>query len=236
LSCPVNAISQSSDFMLFDSGSDEHVCRRDYAPNAPVSSGDQTFMRDARGNVIPSHGKKKVKFRVPLDDGSDQAALADFAMGDIKEGAILSAGKLLRQGFKAYLDNGCHLWRGESLLSHLEHITKADIVIERNSLYLPVNVQELVVAPLEAEVEADVPAPSSPFLPMPMEDDWYKQAREADEAKWYGKANVQEALPPAADADAVTSSVDDVALHVALADGQVLSHLSPVRLMKERLK
>jgi hypothetical protein len=95
-----------------------------------------------------------------------------------------------------------------------------------------VNIQELVVAPLEAEVEADVSAPMSPFLPMTMEDDWYRQACEADEAKWNGKANVQEALPPQAAADAKPSSVDDVELHVALADGQVLSHLSPVRLMK----
>ena len=59
--------SSSRKLILFDSGSDEHVCNQSFAPSAQTSSSTDTAhtMRDAQGNIIPSAGQKSVNFCLP---------------------------------------------------------------------------------------------------------------------------------------------------------------------------
>jgi hypothetical protein len=100
----VNAVmsNTNSTLILFDSGSDEHVCPQSFAPATAIVKCDSLgAMRDAQGHTIPSIGTKTVNMHI--GDRAEQSATAPFVVGPVK-GPILSVGKLLRQGYTAHLD------------------------------------------------------------------------------------------------------------------------------------
>ncbi len=89
--------------MLFDSGSDEHVCDMGFAPAAPTkNTTNMVEMHDARGNVIPHNSQRDGRIRLSTDKG-DLKGKATFEVADAP-GAIFSAGELVQTGYRSVLD------------------------------------------------------------------------------------------------------------------------------------
>ena len=181
--------------MLFDSGSDEHVCNDSFAPNTEMSySTDVTHtMRDAQGTIIPSVGQKSVNFSLPdLDSPSAHIhAGAKFHVGSVK-GPILSVGKLLRKGFTAFLSGG------ESYLEHNGRRTPIHLI--RNSLYLDADVCS--IEQQESSGESDV----------------------VDELAWYSQANADSSdivqYDPYMSVDPVLSEEQSLGLSQSVEDSE----------------
>ena len=117
--------------ILFDSGSDEHICGLGFAPMAPTkSSTNLVTMRDAQGNIIPHTHQRDVSIKMQSDCGEIPGE-ATFEVADVP-GAILSAGKLIQKGFRAVLDaSGSYIERGGK---------RVELATRKNSFYLPAHV------------------------------------------------------------------------------------------------
>ncbi len=91
--------------ILFDSGSDEHVCGHGFAPTAPTrETTAHTTLRDAdaQGNTIYHEHSRDVKIKMDTGNTSTSAR-ATLEVADAK-GSIISAGKLVKKGFRAVSD------------------------------------------------------------------------------------------------------------------------------------
>ena len=149
----VNAVmsNTNSTMILFDSGSDEHVCPQSFAPATAIVKCDSLgAMRDAQGHTIPSIGTKTVNMHI--GDRAEQSATAPFVVGPVK-GPILSVGKLLRQGYTAHLDvNGSYLEK---------HGKRVMLALVRNSIYLPAEVRPISAPIAGTSASAEVPGPDA---------------------------------------------------------------------------
>ena len=115
--------------ILFDTGSDEHICGLGFAPTAPrKNSTNMVTMRDAQGNIIPHTHQRDVSIKMQSDCGAGEAT---FEVADVP-GAILSTGKLIQKRFRAVLDaSGSYIERGGK---------RVELVMRKNSFYLPSHV------------------------------------------------------------------------------------------------
>ncbi len=88
--------------ILFDSGSDDHVCGHGFAPTAPTrETTNHTTKRDAQGNIVHREQSRDVKIKT--DTGNTFTfPWATFEIADVK-GAI-HAGNLVKKGSRAVLD------------------------------------------------------------------------------------------------------------------------------------
>ena len=123
-----------TDLILFDSGSDEHVCGVDFAPSAPLRDSTNTVtMRDAQGNIIKHPHQRDVHMTMMSDKG-EIPGKTTFEVAEVP-GAILSAGKLIQKGFKAVLDaNGSYIEKNGR---------RVQLIMKKNSFYLPANVMAI---------------------------------------------------------------------------------------------
>ena len=137
--------------ILVDSGSDEHVCPRSFAPRAMWTEEPVGAMRDAQGKEIHTDGVKKVKMHTVMEKaGKRQFAevSASFVVATVK-GPLLSLGKLMKKGYVV---------RGTAEYPYLLYEkTKERIPMKiiRNSLYLEAYVQKIQVSPVEGEGEVE---------------------------------------------------------------------------------
>ncbi len=99
--------------ILFDNGSDKHVCGLGVAPAAPTKNTTNTgTMRDAQGNVIPHTFQRDVSIKMRSDNG-EIPGRAIFEVANVP-GAILSTGNLMQESFRAVLAvHGSYLERGD---------------------------------------------------------------------------------------------------------------------------
>ncbi|CAK0797434.1 unnamed protein product, partial [Prorocentrum cordatum] len=110
--------------ILIDSGSDAHLCRHRFAPEAPVSTAvDAPRLFDVQQRPLPTAGLRGGE--MTLKEGIK--ATADFLVAGVNDD-LLSMGKLLRQGFKfnLHLDDGLYMTKGHrSVQLELERLTAA---------------------------------------------------------------------------------------------------------------
>ena len=113
---------------LLDSGSDESMCPADFAPNVRLEQETSRRLRDVQGKIIPSMGKKVVKLEFLTQEQQGKMATANFVVGPVGT-PLISAGKMVKQGFRINLE------LGNSYLEKGGH--KIDLEIIRNSIYIP---------------------------------------------------------------------------------------------------
>ena len=107
-------------------------------------SDNDVEMRDAQGAVIQHDLQRKVRLSMDGNSGNNVDGEADFEVTNI-DGAILSAGRLIRKGSRAVLSqNGSYLERGGE---------RIELKMRRNTFYLPSR-----VCALEAQPAAEAPA------------------------------------------------------------------------------
>ena len=144
--------SRQSDFIMYDTGSDEHVCMEEFAGwgaersstvKLNAVSGDQLTLIGEKQLVLGIEGAKdKVKMQVI------------FQVARNAKKNILSAGKLFRAGFKTGMDP-----QGRSYLYHRDAQEFMTLYMQGNSFYLrlvdvqgvPIGqrVPQAIVAPVE---------------------------------------------------------------------------------------
>ncbi|CAK0881954.1 unnamed protein product, partial [Prorocentrum cordatum] len=113
--------------ILIDSGSDDHLCRHRFVPEAPISAAaDAPRLFDVQQRPPPTAGLRGVE--MTMKEGI--TATADFLVADVNDD-LLSMGKLLRQIFRFNLS----LWDG---LYMTKGHRSAQLTLERNSLWLPI--------------------------------------------------------------------------------------------------
>ncbi|CAK0870594.1 unnamed protein product [Prorocentrum cordatum] len=113
--------------ILIDSGSDDHLCRHKFVPEAPVNSAtDAPRLFDVQQRPLPTAGLRGVE--MTMQEGIK--ATADFLVADVNDD-LLSMGKLLRQGFRFNLsmEDGLYMTKGHR---------SVQLELERNSLRLPI--------------------------------------------------------------------------------------------------
>ncbi|CAK0863635.1 unnamed protein product, partial [Prorocentrum cordatum] len=111
--------------ILIDSGSDDHLCRHRFVPEAPISAAlDAPRHCDVQQRPLPTAGLKGVE--MAMKEGI--TATADFLVADVNDD-LLSMGKLLRQGFRfnLSLEDGLYMAKGHR---------SVQLTLERNSLRL----------------------------------------------------------------------------------------------------
>jgi len=106
----VRAVSADlKDTILIDSGSDEHVCKRGFAPGFAVEHGrpDAPVLRDVQQRVLP------VIWGEAGGVGARSRVLSWCLANEVGDN-VLSLGRLLRKGFEfdLSLDRGCVMRRG----------------------------------------------------------------------------------------------------------------------------
>ncbi|CAK0893566.1 unnamed protein product, partial [Prorocentrum cordatum] len=120
-------VAQVGGSILIDSGSDDHLCRHKFVPEAPVNSAaDAPRLFDVQQKPLPAAGLRGVE--MTMQEGIK--ATADFLVADVNDD-LLSMGKLLRQGFKfnISLEDGLYMAKGHR---------SVQLELERNSLRLPI--------------------------------------------------------------------------------------------------
>ncbi|CAK0836065.1 unnamed protein product [Prorocentrum cordatum] len=113
--------------ILIDSGSDDHLCRHKFVPEAPVNSAAEApRLFDVQQKPLPTAGLRGVE--MTMQEGIK--ATADFLVADVNDDP-LSMGELLRQGFKfnLSLEDGLYMTKGHRSVR---------LELERNSLRLPI--------------------------------------------------------------------------------------------------
>ena len=89
-------ICESEVEILLDSGAYDHVCSPEFATHSPLLPRlDTGVVRNADGSEIPTHGRRRVRFR--LEDG--QIASVEFQVMNVKR-CIFSIGHLIEQDFR----------------------------------------------------------------------------------------------------------------------------------------
>ncbi len=85
-------------------------------------------MRDAQGNTIEEDHQRHVNMEMEDTAGTPIRGFAKLEVADIP-GAILSAGKLIRSGYRAVLDqSGSYIEKGDR---------RADMKMRRDTFYIP---------------------------------------------------------------------------------------------------
>ncbi|CAK0869723.1 unnamed protein product [Prorocentrum cordatum] len=124
---PNGRVAKVGGSILIDSGSDDHLCRHRFVPEAPISAAvDAPRLFDVQQRPLPTAGLRGVE--MTLKEGI--TATADFLVADVSDD-LLSMGKLLRQGFRfnLSLEDGLYMTKGHRSLQ---------LTLERNSLRLPI--------------------------------------------------------------------------------------------------
>ena len=125
-------------WILYDSGSDEHVCQLDFATHSHEKKVAAGMMRDAQGVAIPGPGiSRTVRYDMMTEHGDQQQAAADFMVAGVNE-PIFSAGKAGRQGFVGVLDT-----HNPYLYKRGQEDIKCPMKVIRNSFYVPVRVRAI---------------------------------------------------------------------------------------------
>ena len=89
-------IYESEVEILLDSGACDHVCSPEFANHSPLLPRlDTGAVRNADGSDIPTHGRRRVRFR--LEDG--QIASVEFQVMNVKR-CIFNITRLIEQGFR----------------------------------------------------------------------------------------------------------------------------------------
>ena len=89
-------IYESEGEILLDSGAYDHVCRPEFATHSPLLPRlDTGVVRNADGSEMPTHGRRRVRFR--LEDG--QIASVEFQVMNVKR-CIFSIGRLIEHYFR----------------------------------------------------------------------------------------------------------------------------------------
>ena len=155
----VNNLELNKDecWVLWDSGSDEHLCRSSLAKHGRAIPTTGMPMPDVQGNLIPDAGTTSVELELSDYDEAMHTAKVEFRIGEVNH-HVMSAGKVIsRNMFRAVLDSdGSYLQRKDD-----ESIC-IPLYLRRNSYYLKVRVggvpqlanymrRGLQVAPLAVE-------------------------------------------------------------------------------------
>ena len=104
--------------ILLDSGAYDHVCGPEFAANIPLLPRlDTGVLRNADGNEIPTHGRRRVRFQ--LEDG--QTAAVEFQVMNVKR-CISSIGRLIDQGFGVDFEKQVIVGPGEGKYEYTERV------------------------------------------------------------------------------------------------------------------
>ena len=176
-------------WVLYDSGSDEHVCQQEFAEHSCEKRVATGTMRDAQGLVIPGPGiSRRVQYDLMTEEGDLQQSAADFVVSGVNE-PIFSAGKAGRQGLVGVLDvSDPYLYkRGQEDIRY-------PMKVIRNSFYVPVRVRAISHGfpdmpmgepAVQSEETRNAPGGSSSDQPQAQEDE--------TEAMWYQRHNMSTA-------------------------------------------
>ncbi|CAK0865232.1 unnamed protein product [Prorocentrum cordatum] len=107
---PTGQVAKVGGSILIDSGSDDHLCRHRFVPEAPISAAvGAPRLFDVQQRPLPTAGLKGVQ--MAIKEGI--TATADFLVADVNDD-LLSMGQLLRQGFRfnLSLEDGLHMTKG----------------------------------------------------------------------------------------------------------------------------
>ena len=121
--------------MLWDSGSDETLIRKDVAACGKKEHRHQTPLEDVQGNPIPDYGSAKVGIEMKDEEERLHQLVLDGRVADTHDN-VISAGKVIRRrAFRAIMD-----YEGGPHAGYLERKDCPDIkfplFLIRNSFYL----------------------------------------------------------------------------------------------------
>ena len=117
-------------YLLWDSGSDEHLCNRSFGGDLHTVSCNKT-LRGISGVSLGRLGRKRVAYRVLGAHGRFLQAETDFLVTDNASKNVLSAGKMRASGFVPNMDDPKN--------PHLRHPQldfEVPLVVFNNSFYL----------------------------------------------------------------------------------------------------
>ena len=137
-------------YIMYDSGSDEHVCRKDFG-----GTGDEVQslvqLNAVSGDALKILGERKVILELEGMKGPIPIEVV-FQVGKNCQKNILSSGKMFRKGFKSITDPD-----GASYLYHNKFKDKIPLFMYGNSFYLKIhNVKSM---PRDAKVQKAIAAP-----------------------------------------------------------------------------
>ena len=116
--------------VLIDSGSDEHVCRKEFAPAYETQPDPHPVtLRDVQKGVLQQYGVRDVSLQIG-PSGITEAQCA-FKVADVNDD-VLSLGRLLRRGFEFDLSLG----RGCSMFPRGRPDKAVPLFLHKNSLRL----------------------------------------------------------------------------------------------------
>jgi hypothetical protein len=141
-------------WVLWDSGSDEHLCSSNLAAFGQRVNNPAQPMIDVQGSLILDTGAANVPFKLTDYDENDHNTNVEFRISDVND-HIMSAGKVInRNTFRAILDaDGSYLQRKDD-----ESIC-VPIYMRRNSFYLKAKVGHGV----QAKVRTVTPSQVAPL-------------------------------------------------------------------------
>ena len=96
--------------VLLDSGSDEHICGRDFGSQYGYSTRRTEEIRDIQGKNLETFGRREVQLKLGREERED--CQVDFLVGSV-HAPVMSVGKLVRKGFRVNFELGnCFLEKG----------------------------------------------------------------------------------------------------------------------------
>ena len=91
-------------YLLWDSGSDEHLCRPSLGGDYHTEESEAKLM-GISGQCLGRLGKKKVNYKIIGEDKNFLNAVTEFKVSEHASKDVLSAGKMSRNGFAADMRN-----------------------------------------------------------------------------------------------------------------------------------
>lgn len=122
----------SMKFLLWDSGSDEHLCRRSFGGDHYMVKTDKKLL-GISGVSLGELGAKRVKYKIVGERGEVLNAETEFLVSDSASKDALSVGKMAAQGFAADLRDP-----KKPFLTHPSLDFMIPLYVHCNSYYLKV--------------------------------------------------------------------------------------------------
>eukprot|EP00435_Cladocopium_sp_Y103_P027470 s353_g6.t1 len=156
----VNGVHQGSGsshvkYLLWDSGSDEHLCRNEFGGDMFTEASNKQLL-GISGISLGKLGLKRVRYKILGESGKHVNAETVFAVSDRASKDVLSVGKMAESGFAADLTNP-----KSPFLSHPNLDFKIPLYLHNNSYYLKVIDDEAVPLTSTSPIEGVVVAPIS---------------------------------------------------------------------------
>ena len=158
-------------FVLWDSGSDEHLCRPSFGGDK-YNASSSAQLPGISGQSLGELKVKRVNYKIVGENGNRLNVVTDFKVSEMASKDVLSAGKMSRNGFVADMRN-----KFKPLLTHPDLEFRIPLYLYCNSYYILIENDEAI--PMNYVSKATV----APVVEQGAQYDWeYAGINEEEEA------------------------------------------------------